>query len=183
MSIEELATQRPRSSRRLIGKGARCRCKDCFDASFFYCLPVPSLHKRPCRASRHSAFTGRKILSISSAGRVAGARCDPPQSAGARGRAGVEGQWRVYHLSPGVNRDQRFNRATAWNGVTVPASYLVENSLRLGTTYLCAPGRTVDLSFGLGLTPDTPNLQFSWGSPSACRSGTRRESCRPIETR
>ena len=28
-----------------------------------------------------------------------------------------------------------------------------------------APGKTVDLSFGVGLTPDTPNLQFSVGLP------------------
>jgi hypothetical protein len=64
-----------------------------------------------------------------------------------------------------VGWDQRFTRATTLNGVTVPASYLVEGSLRLGTTYLYAPGRTVDLSFGVGLTPDTPNLQFSVGFP------------------
>jgi hypothetical protein len=28
-----------------------------------------------------------------------------------------------------------------------------------------APGKIVDLSFGVGLTPDTPNLQFSVGVP------------------
>jgi hypothetical protein len=61
--------------------------------------------------------------------------------------------------------DQRFTRVTQLNGVDVPASYLVEGTLRLGTTYLYAPGRTVDLSFGVGLTPDTPNLQFSVGLP------------------
>jgi hypothetical protein len=61
--------------------------------------------------------------------------------------------------------DQRFTRVTQENGVDIPASYLVEGTLRLGTTYLYAPGRTVDLSFGVGLTPDTPNLQFSVGFP------------------
>jgi hypothetical protein len=61
--------------------------------------------------------------------------------------------------------DQRFTRATQLNGVDVPASYLVEGTLRLGTSYLYAPGKTVDLSFGVGLTPDTPNLQFSVGFP------------------
>jgi hypothetical protein len=44
-------------------------------------------------------------------------------------------------------------------------SFLVEGTLRLGMSYLYAPGRTVDLSFGVGLTPDTPNLQFSPGLP------------------
>jgi len=61
--------------------------------------------------------------------------------------------------------DQRFTRSTQENGVAIPASYLVEGTLRLGTSYLYAPGRTVDLSFGVGLTPDTPNLQFSVGFP------------------
>jgi len=61
--------------------------------------------------------------------------------------------------------DQRFTRATQLEGVTLPGSYLVEGTLRLGTSYLYAPGRTVDLSFGVGLTPDTPNLQFSVGLP------------------
>lgn len=61
--------------------------------------------------------------------------------------------------------DQRFTRATQLNGATLPGSYLVEGTLRLGTSYLYAPGKTIDLSFGVGLTPDTPNLQFSVGLP------------------
>lgn len=61
--------------------------------------------------------------------------------------------------------DQRFTRVTQLNGVDIPASYLDEGTLRLGTSYLYAAGRTVDLSFGVGLTPDTPNLQFSVGLP------------------
>jgi hypothetical protein len=61
--------------------------------------------------------------------------------------------------------DQRFTRSTQLNGVDLPASYLVEGTLRLGTSYVYAPGRTIDLSFGVGLTPDTPNLQFSVGLP------------------
>jgi hypothetical protein len=64
-----------------------------------------------------------------------------------------------------VGWDQRFTRATQLNGTDIPASYLVEGSLRLGASYLYAPGKIVDLSFGVGLTPDTPNLQFSVGLP------------------
>jgi len=64
-----------------------------------------------------------------------------------------------------IGWDQRFTRATSLNGIQIPASNLVEGSLRLGMSYLYAPGRTVDLSFGVGLTPDTPNLQFSVGLP------------------
>jgi hypothetical protein len=68
-------------------------------------------------------------------------------------------------VSMTVGWDQRFTRASQLNGVDIPASYLVEGTLRLGTSYVYAPGRTIDLSFGVGLTPDTPNLQFSVGLP------------------
>jgi hypothetical protein len=61
--------------------------------------------------------------------------------------------------------DQRFTASTSLNGVAIPASYLVEGSLHVGMSYVYAPGRTVDLNFGVGLTPDTPNLQFSVGLP------------------
>jgi hypothetical protein len=61
--------------------------------------------------------------------------------------------------------DQRFTQETKLNGDRLPASYLVEGSLRIGTSYMYAPGRMMDLSFGVGLTPDTPNLQFSVGFP------------------
>jgi hypothetical protein len=64
-----------------------------------------------------------------------------------------------------IGWDQRFTRATTLNGQVIPASYLVEGSLRLGASYMYAPGRTVDLSFGVGVTPDTPNLQFSVAFP------------------
>jgi hypothetical protein len=68
-------------------------------------------------------------------------------------------------VSMTVGWDQRFTRSTQLNGEDIPASYLVEGTLRLGTSYVYAPGRTLDLSFGVGLTPDTPNLQFSVGVP------------------
>ena len=61
--------------------------------------------------------------------------------------------------------DQRWTWTSQLNGSNIPSSSLVEGTLRVGTSYLYAPGRTVDLSFGVGLTPDTPNLQFSVGFP------------------
>jgi hypothetical protein len=61
--------------------------------------------------------------------------------------------------------DQRYTFATSLNGQHMAASYLNEGTLRLGTTYVYAPGKILDLSFGVGLTPDTPNLQFSIGFP------------------
>jgi hypothetical protein len=64
-----------------------------------------------------------------------------------------------------VGWDQRFTQETKLNGTQLPASFLVEGSLRIGTSYMYAPGKMVDLSFGVGLTPDTPNLQFSVGFP------------------
>ena len=68
-------------------------------------------------------------------------------------------------VSMTVGWDQRFTRSTSLNGTNIPSSSLVEGTLRLGTSYMYAPGRIVDLSFGVGLTPDTPNLQFSVGVP------------------
>jgi hypothetical protein len=75
----------------------------------------------------------------------------------------------ILALNPEVSMtlgwDQRFTRSTSLNGVDIPSSYLVEGTLRLGTSYVYAQGKTIDLSFGVGLTPDTPNLQFSVGVP------------------
>ncbi len=75
----------------------------------------------------------------------------------------------ILALNPEVSMtlgwDQRFTRATLLNGTPIPSSYLVEGTLRLGTSYMYAPGRMVDLTFGVGLTPDTPSLQFSVGFP------------------
>ncbi len=68
-------------------------------------------------------------------------------------------------VSMTVGWDQRFTRSTQLNGQDIPASYLIEGTLRLGTSYVYAPGKIIDLSFGVGLTPDTPNLQFSVGVP------------------
>ena len=68
-----------------------------------------------------------------------------------------------------VGWDQRFTRSTSLNGTNIPSSSLVEGTLRLGTSYMYAPGRILDLSFGVGLTPDTPNLQFSVGVPFRTR--------------
>jgi hypothetical protein len=68
-------------------------------------------------------------------------------------------------VSMTVGWDQRFTRSTQLNGVDITSSSLVEGTLRLGTSYVYAPGKIVDLSFGVGLTPDTPNLQFSVGVP------------------
>ena len=64
-----------------------------------------------------------------------------------------------------VGWDQRFTTQSKLNGQPLPASYLVEGSLRIGTSYMFAPGRMLDVSMGVGLTPDTPNLQFSVSVP------------------
>lgn len=64
-----------------------------------------------------------------------------------------------------VGWNQQFTREAKMNGQPLPASYLVEGSLRIGTSYMIAPGRLMDISMGLGLTPDTPNLQFSVSFP------------------
>jgi Putative MetA-pathway of phenol degradation len=64
-----------------------------------------------------------------------------------------------------VGWDQSFTRGTTVNGAKIPGSYLVGGSLRLGTSYVYAPGKNVDLNFGIGLTRDVPNLQFTIGFP------------------
>jgi len=64
-----------------------------------------------------------------------------------------------------VGWDQSFTRGTTVNGVKIPGSYLVGGTLRLGTSYVYAPGKNVDLNFGIGLTKDVPNLQFTIGFP------------------
>lgn len=64
-----------------------------------------------------------------------------------------------------VGWDQLFTREAKLNGQPLPASYLVEGSLRIGTSYMFAPGRMLDVTMGVGLTPDTPNLQFSVSFP------------------
>ena len=64
-----------------------------------------------------------------------------------------------------IGWDQLFTRQSKLSGQPLPASYLVEGSLRIGTSYMFAPGRMMDVTMGVGLTPDTPNLQFSVSFP------------------
>lgn len=61
--------------------------------------------------------------------------------------------------------DQSFTRATNLNDKSIPGTYLSQGTLRVGGAYIFAPGRTIDLSLGIGLTPDVPNLQFTVGLP------------------
>jgi len=72
-----------------------------------------------------------------------------------------------------VGWTQQFTREAKLDGQPLPASYLVEGSLRIGTSYMFAPGRLLDVTMGVGLTPDTPNLQFSVSFPF------RRQMWRP----
>ena len=64
-----------------------------------------------------------------------------------------------------IGWDQLFTTQSKLAGQPLPASYLVEGSLRIGTSYMFAPGRLLDVTMGVGLTPDTPNLQFSVSFP------------------
>jgi hypothetical protein len=61
--------------------------------------------------------------------------------------------------------DQSFTRATSLNDKPIPGTYLSQGTLRVGGAYIFAPGKTIDLSLGMGLTPDVPNLQFTVGLP------------------
>lgn len=61
--------------------------------------------------------------------------------------------------------DQSITRGLTVQGVRIPGSYLVGGTLRLGGSYIYSPGKIVDLSLGIGLTRDVPNLQFTVGVP------------------
>ncbi len=61
--------------------------------------------------------------------------------------------------------DQAFTRGTTVNGLRIPGSNLVGGTLRFGGSYIYMPGRIIDLSLGIGLTRDVPNLQFTVGVP------------------
>jgi hypothetical protein len=61
--------------------------------------------------------------------------------------------------------DQAFTRGTTVNGVRIPGSNLVGGTLRVGGSYIYMPGNIIDLSLGIGLTRDVPNLQFTVGVP------------------
>jgi len=61
--------------------------------------------------------------------------------------------------------DQAFTRGTTVNGLRIPGSNLVGGTLRVGGSYIYMPGKIIDLSLGVGLTRDVPNLQFTVGVP------------------
>jgi len=61
--------------------------------------------------------------------------------------------------------DQRFTRSTSLNGKSLPGTYLSEAVFHLGTSYIYAPGRSVDLGLGIGLSRGAPNFQFSVNLP------------------
>ncbi len=61
--------------------------------------------------------------------------------------------------------DQRFTRSTSLDGQSLPGTYLSEAVFRVGTSYIYAPGRSVDLGLGIGLSRDSPNFQFSVNFP------------------
>lgn len=61
--------------------------------------------------------------------------------------------------------DQRFTGRTSLDGGRVPGSFLSEGTLRIGSSYVVAPRRSVDVNLGIGLTRDVPDFQFSFALP------------------
>jgi len=61
--------------------------------------------------------------------------------------------------------DQRFTRSTSLDGKSLPGTYLSEAVFHVGTSYIYAPGRSVDLGLGIGLSRGAPNFQFSVNFP------------------
>jgi hypothetical protein len=61
--------------------------------------------------------------------------------------------------------DQRFTRSTSLDGVSLPGTYLSQAVFHVGTSYLYAPGKAIDLGLGIGLSRGAPNFQFSVNFP------------------
>ena len=61
--------------------------------------------------------------------------------------------------------DQRFTRSTSLNGQSLPGTYLSAAVFQVGTTYVYAPGRSIDLGLGIGLSRGAPDFQFSVNFP------------------
>ena len=61
--------------------------------------------------------------------------------------------------------DQKFTRSTSLNSVSLPGTYLSTAVFRMGTSYIYARGRSVDLGVGIGLSRGAPNFQLSVNFP------------------
>jgi hypothetical protein len=61
--------------------------------------------------------------------------------------------------------DQRFTRSTSLDGKSLPGTYLSEAVLQLGTAYVYAPGRSIELGLGIGLSRGAPDFQLSVNFP------------------
>lgn len=61
--------------------------------------------------------------------------------------------------------DQRFTRSTSLNGQSLPGTYLSAAVFQVGTTYVYAPGRSINLGLGIGLSRGAPDFQFSANFP------------------
>ena len=64
-----------------------------------------------------------------------------------------------------IGWDQRFTRKTTLNSTPLPGTFLTGATLRLGTSYVYAAGRAIDLGIGVGMTRDVPDFQFSISTP------------------
>jgi hypothetical protein len=61
--------------------------------------------------------------------------------------------------------DQRYTRRTKLDGVQIPGSYLYNAGLALGVSHRTPSGRSIDLSTNIGLTSDSPDVQFTLFAP------------------
>jgi hypothetical protein len=61
--------------------------------------------------------------------------------------------------------DQRFVRRSSFADAPLPGTVLTEAGLRIGTSYVYAPSRAIDVSFGIGLSREVPDFNFSVAFP------------------
>jgi len=61
--------------------------------------------------------------------------------------------------------DQRYTDSTDLNGQTVPGSYLTTGTFTTGISYVMDTHKSLDVSVGIGLTRDSPDVQVNFSLP------------------
>ena len=69
------------------------------------------------------------------------------------------------YTSISFSYDQRFTEHTSIDGTDVPGTYLTTGTFSTGMTYSLSDAASIDVSIGVGLTQDAPDVQFNLSVP------------------
>jgi len=69
------------------------------------------------------------------------------------------------YTSISFSYDQRFTEHTTIDGSDVPGTYLTTGTFSTGMTYSLSDAASIDVSIGVGLTQDAPDVQFNLSAP------------------